>query len=115
VCGIEAEEERGADGDAGGVGGRGEAAEGESGAVDSEGEGGVVAGDEGVGGVDEEGDDSGGDIADGGELLGSAAADIGYAQRQRVLADQELENDGVAVVQSSEVKGRHVPLIGDSH
>ena len=44
VHGLEAEEERGADGEAGGVGGRGEAAEGEGGAVDAGGEGGVVAG-----------------------------------------------------------------------
>ena len=53
-----------------------------------------VAGGEGVGGVGEDGDDRGGAVVIGGELLGSEAADTGCAQRQRVLADQELETAG---------------------
>jgi len=92
---LEAEEERGADGDAGGVGGGGGAAEGERGAVDAGGEGGVVAcgeggivacGEggivacgEGVGGVGDEGDDRGGAVVEGGDLQGSVAAASGCA------------------------------------
>ena len=95
---LEAEEERGADGEAGGVGGRGEAAEGERGAVDARGEGG--------GGVDEEGDELGGAVVEGGEPKGSAVVAIGCTQRQRVLADQELDNGGVAVFLGSPTKDR---------
>ena len=51
-------------------------------------------------------------VVDGG-LLGIAAEAIGCAQRQRALADQELEDGGVAVGVSSLMKGRVLPLIGD--
>jgi len=108
VHGLEAEEERDADGEAGGVGGRGEAAEGEGGAVDAGGEGGVVAGVEGGDGVGEEGGDHGeADVA-----VLQAAAEIDFAQRQRVLADQELDN-GRVVVESSAMKGRVLLAVGD--
>ena len=70
------------------------------------GEGGVVTRGEGVGGVSEEGDDRSGAAEDGGELQGVIAEPDGCAQRQRVLADQELENGGVAVVVNSPMKGR---------
>ena len=103
---LEAEEERGADGDAGCVRGRREAAEGELVAVDAGGEGGVVACGEGVGGVDEEGGERGG-------AVGSFTVAVGCAERQRVLADQELDHGGVGVAQSSDMKGRATPLIGD--
>ena len=107
---LEAEEERGADGDAGGVEGRGEAAE----SVDVGCEGGVVACGEGVGGVGEEGGDHGGTVAVDGELQGSLGVHaIGCAQRQRVLADQELENGGIAVVDCSVVKGSVHTAAGD--
>ena len=82
-------------------------------AVDAGGEGGVVARGEGVGGVGEEGGDRGGAIVEGGPLQGSAVEAIGCAQRQRVLADQELEDGGTAVGVSSLMKGRVPPLIGD--
>ena len=95
---LEAEEERGADGDAGCVRGRREAAEGELVAVD--------AGGEGVGGVDAEGGERGG-------AVGSFTVAVGCAERQRVLADQELDHGGVGVAQSSDMKGRATPLIGD--
>jgi len=104
---LEAEEECGTDGDTGVVGGRGEAAEGELDAVDAGGEGGVVAGGEGVGGVGEEGGgDRGGAVVEDGELKGNATAAAGCLQRQWVLADQELEQGGVAVGVSSLMKGR---------
>ena len=45
--------------------------------------------------------------------VGSAAAAIGCAQRQRVLADKELENGGVAVALSSVMKGRPSIAVGD--
>jgi len=110
---LEAEEERGADGDAGCVGGRGEAAEGERGAVDAGSEGGVVACGEGIDGGGEEGDVRGGAVVAGGDLQGSFTELIGCAQRQRVLADQELDNGEVAVVPINAMKGRVTPLIGD--
>ena len=50
--------------------------------------------------------EEGGGGAVGGPLQGSAAAVIGCAQRQRVLADQKLDNGGVAVGVSSAMKGR---------
>ena len=74
--------------------------------MDAGGEGGVVAGGEGVSGVGEEGGDR--VEADVAVLQGSAAAVTGCAQRQRVLADQELDN-GMVVVASSAMKGR-VPM-----
>jgi len=77
--------------------------DGARGGVDDEGcEGGVGAGGEGGGG--EEGEDRGGAVS--GVLQGSAAAVTGCAQRQRVLADQELEQGEVDVGVSSLVKGR---------
>ena len=84
-------------------------------AVDAGGEGGVVARGEGVGGVGEEGGDRGGAIVKGGPLQGSAAEAIGCAQRQRVLADQELENGGVAVALRRVMKGRVPNAVGDGH
>ena len=77
------------------------------------GEGGVVPCGEGIGGVGEEGDDRGGAVVEGGVLQGSVAAVIGCAQRQRVLADQELENGLVAVPASSAVKSREPSVAGD--
>ena len=50
---------------------------------------------------------------EGGVLQGSVAAVIGCAQRQRVLADQELENCLVAVPASSAVKSREPSVAGD--
>ena len=100
---LEAEEERGADGEAGAEDGEVDRA---LVAVDAGGEGGVVARGEGVGGIGEEGGERGGAVVDGGELPGSAADVSGCAQRQRVLADQELDNGEVAVVTSSVMKGR---------
>ena len=67
------------------------------GAVEAGGEGGEVARFEGFGGVSEEGCDRGGAVVGGGEPQGGATVVIGGAQRQRVLADQELEHGGVAV------------------
>jgi len=57
----------------------------------------------------EKGGDLGGAV--GGALQGSAALAIGCAQRQRVLADQKLDNDGVGVPKS-DMKGR-VPMVVD--
>jgi len=68
--------------------------------VDAGGEGGVFAGGEGVGGVGEEGNDRGAATA-GGVLQGTLAVVIGCAQRQRMLADQELDNGGVAGVEAA--------------
>ena len=97
-----------------GVRGIGEAVDRVRVAVDAGCEGGVVAGFEGVGGVGEEGDDRGGGGVEGGAMQGSVAVDIGCAQRQRVLADQELDNGGVAEVASSVMKGRVPTVIGES-
>ena len=99
---LEAEEERGADGEAGAEDGEVDRA---LVAVDAGGEGGVVARGEGVGGIGEEGGERGGAVVDGGELPGSAADVSGCAQRQRVLADQELDDNG-GVADSSAMKGR---------
>ena len=104
VAVLDAEEKTDADCEA--VGSKGEAAEGALVAVDAGGEGGVVACGEGVGGFGEEGDDRGGAVVNRGELQGSVTAATGCAQRQWVLADHELDNGGVAVGGSSEVKGR---------
>ena len=49
----------------------------------------------------------------GGALQGSEVDATDCLQRQRMLADQELENGGVAVAACSEVKGRLAPTIGD--
>ena len=50
---------------------------------------------------------------EGGELQGSAAEAIGCLQRQRVLADRELENGEVAEAESSAMKGRAPAVVGD--
>ena len=81
--------------------------------MDAGGKGGVVAGGEGVGGVGEEGD-SGNVVEQGRDHQGGATDAIGCAQRQRVLADQELENGGVAVPASSAMKDRASPEVGVS-
>jgi len=73
----------------------------------------VVAGDEGVGGVGEEGGDRGRAVVDVCDLLGSAAAVYGCAQRHRMLADQELENGGVVVVARSAMKSHPPVVIGE--
>ena len=106
---LDAEQESRAKSESGG--GEGVAADLALVAVDTGGEGGVVTGGvvtggEGVGGIDEEGYDRGGAVVDGGDLQGSAAAASGCAQRQRVLADEELGNGGVAMALSSAMKGR---------
>ena len=77
------------------------------------GEGSVVACGDGVGGGGEEGGDRERVVEDGGELQGSFVVSSGYAQRQRVLADLELENGGVAVVASSVMKGIAPIVAGD--
>ena len=81
--------------------------------MDAGSEGGVVACGEGIDGGGEEGDVRGGAVVAGGDLQGSFTELIGCAQRQRVLADQELDNGEVAVVPINAMKGRVTPLIGD--
>ena len=93
-------------------GGQAEAADRVRVAVDAGGEGGEVAGFEHVGGVGEEGDDRGGAlrlrrvedvvvvivivrVLQWRPVIATAC----HAQRQRILADQDLENGGVAALQ----------------
>jgi len=81
-------------------------------AVDAAGEGGEAAGGEGGGGVPEKIDDRVEVVVEGGELQWSAAPASRCAERQRVLADQELENCGLVAAGSSEMKGRHCIAVG---
>ena len=110
VATLDAEEEGDTDSET--FGREGGAAEGLHVAVNEGGEGGEVAGGQRVGGVGEVGGHRGGAVPVGGALQGSATAGIDCAQRQRVVADQELDNGGIVVPPSSEMKGRALTVAG---
>ena len=116
---LDAQEEFDANGEARrGEGAQGaEAADGARVAVDTSREDSEVAGSEGVGGVGEEGEDMRAFFVEGqvGFLQGCEAVVIDCTQRQRVFADQELENGGVVVAISSTMKGRVVMAIVDGN